>query len=242
MKIIAAAAVSLLVGLGLGYLAFHNDPLVERVETNTVNTIAVPTPGKTVVIEVPAAVPVAKQEPAVAPPSSAPPSPRPEQEVVTLRAKVQELEAALKIEAELRKGIEGEKVPVPAGLPARLRDEKLLVSSFNTALKEAGFPGQVSNVDCSEHPCIVFGNGFGDRGDLEKLLPTSGFAPYAKDSMSTFGFMRGAGYPPAAETDPGTRFFGVAVMPPGAEPSEELRKRIAFRVHQMEEVSRPQKK
>lgn len=238
MKIVAAAAVSLLVGLGLGYLAFHDEPLVERVETNTVNTIAVPTPGKTVVIEVPAA----KPQPAVAPPSSAPPSLPPAQEVVALRAKVQELEAALKIEAELRQGIEGEKVPVPAGLPARLRDEKLLVSSFNTALKEAGFPGQVSNVDCSEHPCIVFGNGFGERGDLEKLLPTSGFAPYAKDSMSTFGFMRGAGYPPAADPDPGTRFFGVAVMPPGAEPSEELRKRIAFRVHQMEEVSRPQKK
>lgn len=231
MKTIAAASVSLLVGLGLGYLAFHNEPVVERIEVKPVDAAAPPTPPKKVAMEVPVAAPPLAREPqpvATAAQAGA------EAEVAALRAKVQELEAQLGVEAELRKRNEGDKVPVPAGLPARLRDEKMLVSSFNSALKEAGFPGQVSNVDCSEHPCIVFGHGFGARGDLEKLRPTSGFSPYSKDPMSTFGFQRGS--------DPSERFFGVAMMAPGEQPSEEVRKRIAFRVQQMEEVSRPAKK
>jgi hypothetical protein len=243
MKIVAASAVSLLAGLGLGYLAFHNEPMVERVETNSVKTTSVdapvrtevektPSPGVAAAVIAPAIAPREQQAPATAAIAAQLPA---DQEVVALRARVNELESALKTELELRKGTEGERVPVPAGLPARLRDEKLLVSSFNAAMKEAGFThGEVTNVDCSEHPCIVFGTGFGARGDLEKLLPTNGFAPYAKDGMSTFGFQRGA--------DPSTRFFGVAVLPQGAESSDELGKRIGFRVRQMEEVSRPNKK
>lgn len=237
MRSVLAAAVSLFLGLALGWLAFHGDPVVQNVETNTVEPIAVP--GKTVVLEVPSTSsppPLPAVAPAALPSIAGPPHLAVNEEVVALRARVAELEANLEVERVLRKGTEGEKVPVPPGLPARLRDEKLLVSSFNAALKEAGFPGQVSNVDCSEHPCIVFGTGFGDRGDLEKLLPTSGFSPYAKDSTSTFGFMRGP------DSDPANRFFGVAMMPPGSEPADELKKRIAFRVHQMEEVSRPAKK
>ncbi len=220
-------------GLALGWLVFHGEPVVQNIETKQLERVEVAVPGKTIVVEVPSkaravAAPIVRE---------VEPSKTPEQEVVTLRAKVTELETALQAELKLREGTEGAKVPVPAGLPARIRDEKLLVSSFNAALKEAGFPGQVSNVDCSEHPCIVFGNGFGERGDLEKLLPTAGFGPFAKDSMSTFGFMRGKD-----PSDPASRFFGVAVLPPDAEPSEELRKRIAFRVQQMEEVSRQPEK
>lgn len=232
MKTIVAAAVSFLVGLGLGWLAFHGEPVVQNVTTRTVERIEVPVAGKTVVVEAtPKLQALASPFAQSSPPTDGAP---PEAEVVTLRAKVAELQTALEIEQKLRKGTEGEKVLVPAGLPPRLRDEKLLVASFNAALKEAGFPGQVSSVDCSEHPCIVFGNGFGERGDMEKLLPTSGFSQYAKDSMSTFGFQRGSD-----TQDPASRFFGVAVLPPGDDASEELRKRIAYRVHQMEEVSRP---
>lgn len=237
MKTIAASAISLMLGLGIGYLAFHNEPLVQTVETNTVKTVQVAVPGKTIVVGAPF------PPPAAAAPSSPTPL-APEQEVVALRAKVLELESVLKTELEIRKGAEGEKLPFPAGLPARLRDEKLLVTSFNAALKEAGFPNaQVSNVDCTEHPCIVFGTGFGDREDFDKLTSTSGFAPYAKDSMSTFGFMRGADFSDkAGKGDPSSRFFGVALMPEGTQPSEEISKRIAYRVRQMEEASRPPKK
>ena len=235
MKIVLASATSLLVGMALGWLVFRGEPVVQNIETRKLERVEVAVPGKTIIVEVPSkarpAAPVIREGGATSAPQAVLP---PEQELVALRAKVAELETALRVELKLREGTEGAKVPVPAGLPARLRDEKLLVSSFNAALKEAGFPGQVSNVDCSEHPCIVFGSGFGERGDLEKLLPTAGFAPYAKDDMSTFGFLRGKD-----SADPASRFFGVAVLPSEGEPSDELSKRIAFRVRQMEEASRP---
>ena len=51
MKTIVAAAVSLLVGLGLGWLAFHGEPVVQNVATRTVERVEVPVVGKTVVIE-----------------------------------------------------------------------------------------------------------------------------------------------------------------------------------------------
>jgi hypothetical protein len=230
MKIVVAPAVSLLLGLALGWLAFHGEPVVQTIETKTGEGQGRASPQKTVVVEEPAKL----QLPVPAPATATPNAPSPEPELIALRAKVSELQAALEIEHKVRVATEGEKVPVPAGLAPRLRDEQQLVSAFNAALKEAGFPGQVSSVDCSEHPCIVFGTGFGARGDLEKLRPTSGFQAYATDVLYTFGFQRGS--------DPASRFFGVAMLPSGTETSEELKKRLAFRVDQMEEVSRPPKR
>jgi hypothetical protein len=97
------------------------------------------------------------------------------------------------------------------------------------ALKAAGFPGQVSNIDCTEHPCLVFGTGFGRSGDMEKLKGLLG--PYENDALSTYGFLSGAS---GAEQ----RSFGVAVMPKGdGPPDEAMEKRITYRVHQLYEAS-----
>lgn len=238
-RLVMTAAVSLMVGLGLGWLAFHADPVVQNVETRVeVPGAPAAAPSSVKVLErtvvAPpgpvAATPAPTSPAANAPVASAPPS----DELTQLRARVTQLEGALENELKSKRANEGAPIAVPAGLDPRLRDEKQLVSTFNAALKEAGFPGQVTSVDCSEHPCIVFGNGFGDRGDMEKLQGTSAFGPYSKDSMSTFGFMRGQ------DNNPMNRFFGVAVMPTSNEPPDaETNKRIAFRVRQMEEVSRP---
>lgn len=237
MKLVLTAAVSGLLGLGLGWLAFHAEPVVSHVETRVPQVIeragaeqvrVVEGPSRTVVPAAPGAG--SGSAPSVNAPTAANTTAA---EVAALQQRVAQLEASLESKLKARRMTEGAPVEVPAGLPPRFRDEQQLVSTFNAALEEAGFPGQVSNVDCSEHPCIVFGSGFGDRDDMAKLLPTSAMTAYAKDSMSTFGFMRGP------DRDPANRFFGVAVMPADGEPSEELRKRIAFRVRQMEEVSRP---
>lgn len=239
MRQLVIAAVSLLAGLGLGRLAFHSEPVVQNVVTH------VPSAREEGVQGAPRGE-VVRAERAPAPAASPTPAPGPSDvkgaspdlaataETEALRARVAQLEAYLESELKVRRQTEGEPIPVPAGVPDRLRDEKQLVSTFNAAFREAGFPGQVSNIDCSEHPCIVFGTGFGQRGDMEKLTNTKAFEAYAKDSMSTFGFDRGQDHQPAH------RFFGVAVMPPTkGPPPDDVSKRIAFRVRQMEEVSRP---
>jgi hypothetical protein len=237
-KLAATALLSLLSGLGLGYVLFRAKPPstfseADRCPSPPVNA-AVPL-RKTENIVTPAGLP--------APPATKPafthsvstPTCAPELEtasvVPALSEKVKELERRLAIERAIRKGTEGERIEPPSNLPKRLRDENELLSAFSDALKAAGFPGQVTNIDCTEHPCIVFGTGFGDRDDMNELNGKLG--PYNDDAFLTYGFV-------AADGRKEHRFFGVAVMPSLPEPPDEsLRKRVTFRVNQMHEVSKP---
>lgn len=240
-KLAVTAAVSLLVGLGLGYLLFSKEPAPELATPRTATT-PLPATAPVIVVASPPPAPAAPSEraaptlpapTAAALPSSALPSTptEPEPAVVTLQQKVQDLERQLSIERAIRKGTEGERIEPPANLPPRFRDEKQLLTTFNQALKNAGFPGQVSNIDCTEHPCIVFGTGFGERGDMEKLKGQLG--AYENDSFSTYGFGTG-------DNKKEHRFFGVAVMPEMKGPPDEATvKRVSFRVNQMHEASKP---
>ncbi|MFT3706138.1 MAG: hypothetical protein QM817_00595 [Archangium sp.] len=238
MKLVLASCVSLLLGLGLGWLAFHETPAVQTIEQQVVQQQ--PAVERVRVIEGTAPVVAPAVAPTVAPVAT-PNSGRPaeviaqrDEELERLRARVAQLESTLESELKLKRANEGAPISPPANLPERLRDEKQLVAAFNKAFKEAGFDkAQVSSVDCSEYPCIVFGSGFGERDDMSKLIKTGALADYAEDQTHTWGFAR--------ESDPATRFFGVALTPQG-ERNEALEKRVDFRVRQMEEVSRPPKK
>lgn len=242
LKLFVTAVVSIAVGLGLGFALFHRDlpPLPEQV-ARAVEPVITQRP---VMVEparqvepvtpaprAPSAAAPAAQAPAPPPSPALPVAIEPAPVVAQLEEKVQDLERQLSIERAIRKGTEGEAVPPPANLAPRFRDEKQLVTTFNAALKAAGFPGQVSNIDCTEHPCLVFGTGFGERGDMEKLKGQLG--PYEHDSFSTYGFGTGDGKKEH-------RFFGVAVLPESKGPPDEaLQKRITFRVNQMHEASKP---
>ena len=238
-KLAVTAVCSLLAGLGLGYLLFSTErsAVVEASPSPQPTVSARPTPSPAVrpVEPVAAAAPVAVAPvaavPSAAVPSAAAPVEVEPAAVVVLQEKVQDLERQLSIERAIRKGTEGERIEPPPNLPPRFRDEQLLLTTFNQALKQAGFPGQVSNIDCTEHPCLVFGTGFGERGDLEKLKGQLG--PYENDSFSTYGFGTGDGKKEH-------RFFGVAVMPELKGPPDEATvKRISYRVNQMHEASKP---
>jgi hypothetical protein len=235
VRLLVTAAVSLLAGLALGFLLFSGEaPKEAQPLARSPPPSRVPAPIERALVApavATAPLPVASN-PAPAAPNApnAPVDPTPA--TLALEAKVQDLERQLNLERAIRKGTEGERIEPPANLAPRFRDEQQLVTTFNAALKAAGFPGQVSNIDCTEHPCLVFGTGFGERGDLEKLKGQLG--PYEHDSFSTYGFGTGDGKREH-------RFFGVAVMPEmKGPPDEETQKRITFRVNQMHEASKPQ--
>lgn len=76
----------------------------------------------------------------------------------------------------------------------------------------------------------MYGRGFGERHDLERLKPFLG--AYQKDEFSTFGFVNGEGAS-------AKRFFGVGVMPQDSDRDDALHKRLNHRVQQMYEVSKP---
>lgn len=241
LKLALTAIVSVSAGLALGFVLFHRElPALP----GAVTALPPPSTPKPVVIEAPrptapGVAPSPSPPPAAAAPlpptnpgaASAPPLVEPTPAVAVLETKVQELERQLAVERAMRKGTEGEAIAPPANLAPRFRDEQQLLTTFNAALKAAGFPGQVSNIDCTEHPCIVFGTGFGERGDMEKLKGQLG--AYEHDSFSTYGFGTGDGKKEH-------RFFGVAVMPESKGPPDEaVQKRITFRVNQMHEASKP---
>lgn len=235
-KLLVTAVVSLLAGLGLGFLLFHGDvrvvaepsarsvPPAEKVPATMERALVAPA-----VVTPP--TPVAPTQSPVLTPSVPTPPEEPTPAALALEMKVQDLERQLNLERAIRKGTEGERIEPPANLAPRFRDEQQLLTTFNAALKAAGFPGQVSNIDCTEHPCLVFGTGFGERGDLEKLKGQLG--AYENDSFSTYGFGTGDGKKEH-------RFFGVAVMPETKGPPDEAtQKRITYRVNQMHEASKP---
>lgn len=243
-KLAVTAALSALLGLALGALLFHAEAPMSAPAPDCPPPPAalLPPPRAEPRADAPAAPPVPAERPppapvapfALPPGTAAPPLPPPLDPAPALAAldeRVRDLERQLALERAIRKGTEGERIEPPANLAPRFRDEQQLLTTFNQALKAAGFPGQVSNIDCTEHPCIVFGTGFGERGDMEKLKGQLG--PYEEDSFSTWGFGTGDGKKEH-------RFFGVAVMPSSKGPPDEaVQKRVSFRVNQMHEASKP---
>lgn len=247
MRLLVGSVVGGVLGFALGAWVFRTPAVVTVAEPVAPSPLAVaaspqrersapPTPAPVEHSGAPsetAAAP-APAAPAAAPPSAPgllPPTLDAQARIAALEAEVRRLTALLEAREQDRLAAEGQALARPPGLPARLVDERALVTNFNAALKEAGFPGQVTNVDCAEYPCIVYGTGFGAKGDMERLQETGAFSAYAKDGAMTYGFQRGG----SADE----RFFGVAMLPKGDEPSEALKKRVGFRVRQMEEVSRP---
>ena len=125
------------------------------------------------------------------------------------------------LEAEL-----GSAPRAPANLDPRFASGALL-ANVSQALREAGFTGaQVTSIDCSEYPCIVYGDGFNARDDTDKLKKTQALAPYTSDRMSTFGWGSGA--------DKQMPHWGLTVVPSDdPTPHADMLKRLRYRAAQM---------
>lgn len=101
------------------------------------------------------------------------------EEVAQLTRRVEDLERA---HAELF----GEAVPrdESAGPPPARMGSTPLAAAFRAALAEEHIAGDVEGVDCSEHPCIVFGRLRGDEEDVEELERSEALAPYRDDVLN----------------------------------------------------------
>lgn len=120
----------------------------------------------------------------------------------------------------------GEALPFPDDLPARFT-EPVLLKSFQQAFADVGMQGEVSHIDCTEYPCIVFGKVQGDTRDLMKQLQQSpAFRDYTDDQRRVSGWARDEG---------GPEEFAVVLTPKsGGEHDEQetTTRRIRWRVDQ----------
>ncbi len=238
----AGMALGVLVGFGAGYFTFSQAATPE-VTAQVADDVRPPKGSHHAVIGPDVAMDSA--------PASPPRPPRPPEETVSAEAraaqetKLAALEADLaalrqqmgKRDEERTLAHEGKPIPKPASLPDRFEPDRMR-RVFDQALKEAGFQSaQVSEVDCTEYPCILYGSGFGDRNDMEKLKGAAAFKEYDDDSTSVHGW--GVG-----KKDAGVRnYFGVALYPDDADGgggrNDDFDKRLDYRMRQYWEASKP---
>lgn len=129
-----------------------------------------------------------------------------------------------------RAQLEGKAATKPANLLPRYEQEPLQ-RAFDAALKELGMNATVTSMDCTEYPCIVYGQGMGGRADFEKLDQSKAMSDYASSNS-----MKWMWTGPGADGRP-TRFFGVSILPKDGPYSWDDDKRINFRVDEMKKAT-----
>lgn len=82
-------------------------------------------------------------------------------ELERLRAQVDALETALEDEQDIRAEREGEAFGFPEELPEQFTEEALR-AAFAETFDAIGIDGEVESLDCSEFPCIVYGDAITD--------------------------------------------------------------------------------
>jgi hypothetical protein len=80
-----------------------------------------------------------------------------------MQERVEELEQRLGVAEEMRREREGVALEPPPNLHERYKKEAVL-AAYETAIQQGDLPVQVTAVDCTEYPCIVFGEAVGERG------------------------------------------------------------------------------
>lgn len=165
-------------------------------------------------------------------------------ENAALTAKLSKAEQELALVDAISKDSDGLEVEPPADLPARF-SEQALVAAFNGAMKEAGIKGDVTHVDCSEYPCIVYGD-VAVTADLdamkiaERLEGTMAFAPYQDDANNASWWRARTKDRETGEERDDTK-FGIALYPKADEEKrgEDIGKRVGSRNRQAFESLRP---
>lgn len=182
-----------------------------------------------------------------------PDSESPSPEVARLRKRVEQLEAD---HVEMF----GEPVAAPEGeLPKRYGGSSIS-SAVRLALTEENIGGEVETVDCSEHPCIIFGRLEGDEEDMEEIERAASMSEYDDDVLTLLFWATSVERGGEAGGDGGGDGAGDGGEASGKQPEtglfalcfysreertqhgEELDRRIRARVMEYWNVERPGRK
>ena len=145
-----------------------------------------------------------------------------------LRAELADERATLQVMKAERVEDRGEALPFPEDLPPRF-SEAALLKSFQQAFADGAVKGEVSSIDCTEYPCIVYGKVQGDTRDLMKELQKSpSFKDYAEDRQAVSGWTRG---------DDAPEEFAVVLTPKAQDGDDDAERsqasrRVRWRIEQ----------
>ncbi len=162
-------------------------------------------------------------------------------DLTALRTRNAELEQQLKrasdelaLADQVRKADEGEPVAFPKDLPERFGGPQLQ-KALEAALEEAGVKGGVLDVDCSEYPCMAYGQ-IGSRDDMDRMRESAALSSYRDDdkSVSVWGVRNKKAGVAVDES-----YFGIAMMPDGAKLDPASQQRAERRFQQGWEKIKP---
>jgi hypothetical protein len=109
-----------------------------------------------------------------------PPSDRGPRTLERCEAEVAEQREQLASVERRRKELEGEPIAARTDTPPRFQAPGL-VQTFERAFAQTRLVGKVESVDCTEHPCILFGRLRGDEEGVATLEDAEPFAAYDDD-------------------------------------------------------------
>lgn len=117
-----------------------------------------------------------------------------------------------------------------------------LSRSVSQAIEQAGVPGDVEGVDCSEFPCIVFARLAGDEEDIEEIERSAALDAYEGDVLTLL--LWATTMDESARTHPTAKETGLFALAyydwdDRAEMGEELDRRIRARVLEVWNAERP---
>ncbi|MCB9547911.1 MAG: hypothetical protein H6706_18995 [Myxococcales bacterium] len=170
---------------------------------------------------------------------------RAELEATRIRARALQREVesvrALAAEEQARRiEVEGEAPTWPAEMPPAYSADALR-QNFTAALKEAGYDGEVTEVDCTEYPCIVYGKlNDHDGTELHQLMEAEALSVYGTGSNNTSAW---GGTKKDANGQHDEAVFGIAVHPKEEDVArrKQIAKRLSHRHQQFWDALRAQR-
>lgn len=143
-----------------------------------------------------------------------------------LKQQIKTLEARLTDQADTLKHYIGEALPFPDDLDPIYKEDELM-ERFSAALEALGVDGEVSEIDCTEFPCIVYGKVQDDDGtQVGKLREAKALSPY-EDAWRNSSVWSGKAMVDGKPSQ--NAAFGFALMPKGAVDEAAVQKRLRFR-------------
>jgi hypothetical protein len=134
-----------------------------------------------------------------------------------MEARVQALEKEVEDTKVLVAEAGGKLLKAPPELPDRFK-QPVLLEAVRLAFRQVNPRAEVAGIDCSEYPCIAYGNGV-KREQLGALKSSLALAGYAQDNVSTFTWGDTVAVIPTPKNDPNQ--------------GDEAEQRILTRFHHM---------
>jgi FecR protein len=150
-------------------------------------------------------------------------------EVGRLREVIDVQEETIALLEKERIEIDGEPIPFPADLPARLQQAEM-EKNFRKAFADSTLGASVIDVDCAEYPCMVWGTLSGDTSKLgAALAEMPALAAYSEDGTSVYGWSNGDG----------KEMFAISLTANAEAPDPDVRKRLRLRFDRNKESRKP---